>query len=209
MKLRDHPIFNRLRAKALRDGLDLLHTTLADSPLGERYWICGGALLGWAREGGLLAHDPDVDFHFWREDEELFLQAVELLVQVGFKRVFCWRNIAGEVSEYVLTYQSIKFEFFAAHRHNDNTRWYLYVGNVKQKIAAMELLRESPGCELESFEFLGKRWLKPKDHEAYLRTVYGDWRKPKPHFDVLTESPCVIRRTLLPGKQAWGGKIRK
>ena len=203
MKLRDHPIFSRLRAKTLRDGLDLLHTTLADSPLHGRYWVCGGALLGWAREGAMLAHDPDVDFHFWREDEELFLQAVERLVQVGFKRKCYWRNVAGEISEYTLTYKSLAFDFFIAHRHNDNTRWYLYVGSPSRNIPAAELLRESPGCELASFEFLGKRWLKPKDHKTYLAALYGDWRTPNSKFDALTQSPCNIRRTLLPGKQTW------
>lgn len=206
MKLSDQmhrPIFNHLCAKVLRDGLDLLHTTLADSPLHGRYWVCGGVLLGWAREGDLLAHDSDVDFHYWREDEELVLLAIKLLVQVGFKRKYIWRNLAGETTEYVLSYKSFTFEFFAAHQHNNNTRWYLYQGSVNRNIPLVELLREAPGCELEEFELCGKRWLKPKDHETYLRAVYGDWRTPNQNFDALTESPCNIRHTLLAGRQAW------
>ncbi len=207
MKIRELAIFNRLRHKYLLEGLHLLHDTLAASRLHNRYWICGGAVLGWAREGALLAHDPDVDFHFWQDDHVRFMQAAELLAQVGFKRKYCWRNIAGEITEYTMTYKSLAFDFFAAHKNRggQNTRWYLYVGSPSRNIPPMELLQETPGCELEPFEFYGKRWLKPKNHEAYLAALYGDWRSPNPNFDYLSDCPGIVRRTLLPGKHTWSG----
>jgi len=39
-----------------------LHDVLADTEISGRNWVWAAMLLGWAREGDLLAHDRDADF---------------------------------------------------------------------------------------------------------------------------------------------------
>ena len=162
------------RQKRLMEGAFKLHEVLQCSPLRGRHWICGGALLGWAREGSLLKHDPDIDFHFWEEDRESFLKGSEMLKQSGFKPEFCWRNTDNHITEYVLSYRHVRFEFFEATKVNGNTRWTAYGSNARRAIDGVQLLCETPGQELGEFEFLGKKWLKPQDHIKYLVSA----RKP-------------------------------
>ena len=202
IQLQNIPFFRR---KFLREGLRKLHDTLAATALHNRYWICGGAVLGYAREGRLLKHDTDVDFHFWREDTDCFLRAVSQLEQVGFKRYVAWVNLNGEITEYVLRYKCIKFEFFAAERVNGNTRWQAYgeTGTrrgAKEARRLMQLTCETPGCELAECEFLGRTWMKPADHEGYLTSLYGDWKTPDPAYHYMTDSKAVVKREPMPGK---------
>ena len=189
------------RHKRLVDGVFKLHEVLQCSPLRDRYWICGGALLGWAREGSLLKHDPDIDFHFWEEDREHFLKGSEMLKQSGFKPEFCWRNTDNHITEYVLSYRHIRFEFFEATKANGNTRWMAYGSNARRGIDGVQLLCETPGQELSEFEFLGKNWLKPKDHVKYLTALYGDWKTPNPDYSYIRDVRQLSRGHQCQGKR--------
>lgn len=94
-----------IRRKFMREGMHKLHDVLKNSPLHNRFWICGGALLGYAREGKILKHDTDIDFHFWREDRDKFEESAKLLISAGFKPEFRWRNRAGESTEHILSWK--------------------------------------------------------------------------------------------------------
>lgn len=200
MKLIDHPIIHR---RYLLEGLHKLHNVLSSSPLHNRYWVCGGMLLGYAREGRLLRHDPDVDFHFWHEDLDRFLQSAELLKVAGFTYAYRWNSNAGETTEYVLLYKRVRFEFFVAHRVDSNTRWYVYAEDVKRGVSTIEILQEVPGCTLDQFEFLGKTWLKPANHTEYLTAVYGAWQTPDRHWKFHHHSVATVSVTPRSGKQVW------
>src|SRR5689334_2771579 len=55
----------RRRTRNFEDDLRLLNDVLAATEFGPRYWVWGGMLLGWAREGRLIAHDiGDADFAY-------------------------------------------------------------------------------------------------------------------------------------------------
>ena len=200
MKLKNWPLeFPIIRQRIIIKGLRLLNDTLRNSPAHNHYWVCGGVLLGWARDGALIKHDTDVDFHYWHENTEKLNAGFDLLIAAGFKPSCRWRNIAGEITENVLTYKGIKFEFFSAHKVNGNTRCTVYTGNIRTGIPRMELICETPGCELDEFEFYGRTWLKPDNHEVYLKREYGNWKVPERHG----ESQSVISRKLLPGRVSW------
>src|SRR5688500_4973529 len=62
-----------MRGRLLRRNLRRLHDALEQTPLAGRYWLFGGMLLGWAREGRLLRHDyRDVDFGYEAADDDRF-----------------------------------------------------------------------------------------------------------------------------------------
>lgn len=204
MRFKRLPIINRIYRRRLISGMHLLHEVLSDSPLCDRYWLCGGALLGYARNGGLIAYDSDVDFHYWQDDKDKFLASVPMLEAAGFKRRYYCTNTEGEVTMYKLANKKgVGFDFFAAHKVDGNTRWWHYGRKILKKSTPTLALCETPGCELETFEFYGKQWLKPKNHEEYLGALYGDWRTPKPDYCWARDSKAIIQRIALSGKYSW------
>lgn len=203
MKINIGAVLPFMRRKLLIRGMHRLHDVLSQSPLHNKYWVAFGALLGWAREGALLKHDPDIDFLFWQEDLPLFLESVELLKRAGFKPSVCWSNCARQVTEYCLKYKGVQFEFFVANRANGNTRCTFYGGNISGGVPVSESIFETPGCGLDEFEFYGRTWQKPANHEQYLTAMYGDWKTPDKTYRPYCDSKAIISRTSLPGKQPW------
>jgi hypothetical protein len=51
-----------------------------------------------------------------------------------------------------------------------------------------------PEQETVPFSFLGRTWLKPKDHDLELRTVYGSWKVPDPSWSYLDTLDLEARR---------------
>lgn len=172
-----------------RRELQGLNDALAATPLAGSYWVWGGALLGWAREGQVLDHDTaDADFAVLSEDAHLIEQAVPALERAGYGRLWRFRNSSGQVTEYTFVRHGAKFEFFVlfpAGRPGLRT-YFVYDGGV-------ELESEISDQPLEPFEFVDRRWLKPRFHEQELREVYGDWQTPDPGWHN-SQSPCIVAR---------------
>lgn len=206
MKVDIGAILPMVRRKMLIRGMHKLHDALSQSPLHNKYWVAFGALLGWAREGGLLKHDPDIDFHFWKEDLPLFLESVELLKQAGFEPYICWGNCAGQITEYCFKYKGLRFEFFVAERANGNTRCTFFSDSAHAGVSSLEIVFETPGCELDEFEFHGRTWQKPANHEQYLTTMYNDWKTPNKNFNHQADCKAIISRTPIPGKRPYRSK---
>lgn len=209
MKINLGAVLPGFRRARLVEGMCKLHDVLADTPMHNKYWICGGALLGWAREGALLKHDPDVDFHFWREDLPIFLKSIPALQAAGFAPDSVWVNAKGRATEYRLKYKLCGFEFFEAVRAGKNTQCTFYGGNISKGAPVSEIIFETPGCELAEFEFYGRTWLKPADHEAYLRAQYGDWKTPDKKFESHRDSRAIVSSTPIAGKQPWPKRVPK
>ena len=179
-------------------SLHRFHDVMANTPLSDKYWVCGGMLLGYAREGQLIQNDNDFDFHYWRDDSEALQASLEILLKAGFKKCFRWVNNDGHATEYVLIYQEIKFEFFEATRHEDSIRWYCYHHRPPR-----QFLNEVPAYDLESFDFYEREWLKPVDQERYLESLYGDWKTPCPDYTFYIDSNAIIRRDRWRGGNQW------
>jgi phosphorylcholine metabolism protein LicD len=174
------------------------HDVMSQTPMAGKYWVCGGMLLGYAREGQLIKNDFDFDFHYWRDDTEALEETLEILLQSGFKKCFRWVNNEGHTTEYVLTYREIKFEFFEATRQDDRIRWYCYYHRPPR-----QFFNETPAYELEPFKFYDRDWLKPDDHEQYLESVYGDWKTPCSDYTYYIDSKAIIQRDCWTGGNQW------
>lgn len=172
-----------LFAHELREFNDALRVT----SLGGRYWLSGGLLLGWAREGRMLDHDTgDVDFWVLAEDAHLVEDAADALSRAGFRRLWLYRNSRGDVTEFTFMRHGAKFELFLLFPGSEQGKriYFLYEGET-------EFENEIADQQLESFEFLGRVWLKPRFHEAHLREIYGRWEVPDRSWSS-SDAPCVV-----------------
>lgn len=161
---------------------------LAATPLADRYWLWSGALLGWAREGRILAHDTaDVDFGYFAADGDLLRSSLPALEPAGFALYRVLRNNEGTLTGVVLIRSGIHFDFLAffpagASRH------------VYSVFEGFQIIEAVPAQELERFTFCRRRWLKAADHERELTALYGDWRTPRPDWDTVRDSPAIVSR---------------
>lgn len=184
----------RLRGWLLRRNLRRLNDVVAGTPLGGRYWIFSGVLLGWAREGRLLAHDfRDVDLAYDGADHDRFLAAVPAIVQAGFRPAFRYRSNDGTTTEHSFLRHGARFEFFRLTRQGDQYRYYVYGEDPDRDEGHVELVGALPAQPLEPIQFLGRTWLKPLDHEKELQVMYGDWRTPDPSWSFLHDQAIVER----------------
>ena len=177
----------RVRRAILTRNLRRLHDVLAATAFDGRYAVCGGMLLGWAREGGLLPDDLlDADFVFDAVDAPAFAAAVPMLARAGFRPTTRFRNNDGKPAEYRFERHGARFEFFVAWSVGKRIRYYMHAGGD-------ELVCERFRQPNAPFEFLGRRWLKPEDHERALADNYGDWRSPSSDWDCTKVQTMVVR----------------
>jgi hypothetical protein len=184
----------RRRARDFEDDLRLLNDVLAATDFGKRYWVWGGMLLGWAREGRLISHDiGDADFGYDAEDEGLLAAAEPALLAAGFRRWFSFWSNSGVRTEHIFIRRGNLYEFFRMESTEDGMRQYHLYGASDDRL--VEAVAKVPDHGLEPFEFLGRTWQKPVDHEEWFTLNYGDWRTPDADWNYLRDDGAVIERT--------------
>jgi hypothetical protein len=161
--------------------------------------VWGGLLLGWAREGRILAHDVvDADFALRSDQRDAFYEAVPALERAGFQRAFEYRNNAGNVTGHSFVRGAAKFDFaflFPGTSPGETVYFsYAEPPDPESPGAMLELEGAIPDQPLERFRFLGRDWLKPNDHDKLLTASYGDWLTPDPSWDPLEDDPSVLVR---------------
>ena len=186
----------------LVSGLRRLADTLQGTPLDGRYWIVGGLLLGWAREGRPLASDlEDADFAYLDEDHDLFLAAVPAIVRAGFTPAHRFSSADGRYVIHRFFRRGIKFEFFRLTPRADCWRYSMFESGKEPT----ELLAEVPAQMRVPFRFVGRTWRKVLDHELALRRIYGDWGTDRPWWKYTSDGAIVDRipMAILPYGWAW------
>jgi hypothetical protein len=185
--------FTRRRDQSFADhfvpALQDLHDVLASTEMNGRYWVWAGMLLGWAREGGLLAHDRDADFALLPGDVPLLMRAVPALRQAGFEPMMQYRNNEGRVTELVFHRHDTKFEFFVFEPLDGMLRYFVY-GWPPDNLVEVE--SRVPDQDLTQFEFLGRSWLRHVDFDLELSCMYGDWRTPRREWNYLKDDLAMV-----------------
>jgi hypothetical protein len=173
--------------------LRLVNDVLARTPMAGRYWIFGGALLGYVREGNLLLHDSvDADFAFLAEDLGRLEACLPRLVDAGFRPRYRYPGIEGDAFEWSLERGDAKVEFFRHDVVGDNFRYYTCGHRAwGEPSGHVYNVYEIPAQPLEEFRFLGRTWLRPRDPERQLTAMYGDWRTPNPGWDYM-RGPNIV-----------------
>lgn len=184
------PFLNRRQYGRFQRDLRRLHDVLETTPLAGRYWLRGGLLLGWAREGMVLAHDSkDADFGYLQVDRARLLEALPALLNAGFKPGNILRNNAGEATEYRVLRKGAQFEFFEMTEVEEEFEYFLYATDPPTQVRC-----RLPRHGLEVISFLDRQWCKPDRHEEQLDVMYGQWRIPDPEHNY-TNSGAAIERT--------------
>jgi hypothetical protein len=195
--------------EAFVESLRLLNDALAGSSLAGRYWVWGGLLIGWARDGAPLAHDVlDADFCVLAEHVPLLAAAAPALVAAGFEPALRFRANDGSETEYSFVRAGAKFEFFVLRR-SGGLLWYhdfsLGIHEGGPPTQAVAAIADQP---LEPFELVGRTWLKHADHEAELTAMYDDWRTPDPHWWYMDDRAIVGRTTWIHADDlGWAGSF--
>jgi hypothetical protein len=197
-----------LQRRALAGGLRRLADALRSAPLQGRYWVVGGLLLGWARDGRPLDSDlHDADFAYLDEDHDRFLASVPALVDAGFTPRHRFSSADGRYAEHRFARAGVRFDFFRMMRIGDRWRYSMFqVGDEPN-----ELVAEVPAQSHVGFRFLGRDWRKVLDHDLAFRTIYGDWRTDRPEWN-FTSDRAIIERipmAFLPYDWAWPHAIAR
>ena len=182
---------NRHFVRQFVPDLQRLHDVLEETELSGHYWIRAGVLLGWAREGTLLAHDRDADFGVLAEDLPRLMNAIPGLRQAGFQPLMRFRNNEGQVAELTFIRHGAKFEFFILEPIGDQLRYFVF-GWPPDHLVQIE--KRLPVQDLVPFDFLDRRWLRPDDFELELRSMYGDWRTPTRDWNYLRDARNEVDR---------------
>jgi hypothetical protein len=201
IKPRSQPTVHRLLHSLFESDLRRLNDTLTPSPLNGKYWVWGGLLLGWAREGQVLMHDDtDADFAVLDEDWETLERAVPLLERAGFRGHRRFRDPNGVVTELVVIRHGTRFEFFRMRRVGDLFHYSVYGDYLGEPVEAVQSV---PVDSFEPFSFLGRTWMKVEHHERELEYLYGEWQIPvkewsyiaPKHYDV-ERRPWVVKTSM-------------
>lgn len=181
----------------LEYGLKRLYDTLLGTPFHNKYWMNGGLLLGCVRHGGPLPHDTDADFSFWDSDQPQLFAGLRALQARGFRLLPGRHNNDGTQTKWALMLRGVKFEFYRMQCVGDKMRWISHL-----RKPPLEMVNEVPLHRLDELSLYGRTWLKPDDHETYLRSLYGDWRTPNPSYCYWKDSRAIVRR------YAWKEAVR-
>lgn len=150
-------------------------------------FLMSGTLLGFAREGGLLPHDKDIDLGIigWENQYEI----AEALINAGHFS-FDVSQLKGS-QRFLVTAFDLRngnaVDFFLFHDKKD----YLLHG-INFDMGFVQNFKFSK-FELEEVDFLGEKFFVPNDIDLNLTENYGDWRIPATSYIVVVESPAILR----------------
>lgn len=158
-------------------------------------WICGGVLLGYARHGALLEHDTDIDFHYWKKDSNATIKFInDLTSKKNFSYSKNYKNNDGQITQHVIKYKKTTIDFFMAEEIDDKIEWYSYTTKHWNR-PSRQFLNQAPYMGLEKFNFYGHKALKPRNHEIYLESLYGDWKTPQKDYTYYIDSKAIISKS--------------
>jgi len=202
------PAAGMLRRRVLADGLRRLADALRGTPLAGRFWVVGGLLLGWARQGGPLHSDlEDADFAYLDQDHDRFLDSVAALVRAGFRPRHRFSSAGGRYVEHRFRRGGVQYDFFRLAPAGDRFRYSMFV----QGEEPAELVAEVPAQERVPFRLVDRDWLKVADHDLALRSIYGDWRTDRPDWSFVKDRAIVERipMSLLPIEWNWPNAVAR
>lgn len=180
----------RFGRRFVRD-LQRLNDVLATTELADRYWVWAGMLLGWAREGHLLAHDRDADFAMLPEDLPRLRRAVPALRSAGFQPLGEFRSNSGHVVMLTFRCHFTQFEFYVFEQVDEEYKYFVFDGNSNPPL---EVEARIPVDTTVAFDFLERTWLRHENYERELEAMYGDWRTPKKDWNYLNDDEAAVAK---------------
>jgi hypothetical protein len=182
------PKFNLEQAE---DAFRSIVSALDETPMKGRYWLCGGGVLGYARCGGFISHDNDLDFHYWVEDETLLEKVMRDLGVLRFEHVVTCISNDGRPIVHKFCHKGIFIDFFPCWRENGFIYWMSSISRHRSR-PARQFLNRVPDQQMKEVEFLGVPVSMPEDIDQYLTSLYGDWRTPMSDYCYWIDSKAIV-----------------
>ena len=153
---------------------------------GTPVFLVSGTLLGYVREGELLAHDKDIDVGI-----------------VGWENQYNLCMALQETGLFTVSTQHLKGQdtFYIPIKHNDTGMWidvFVYHPQGKHWVTGVDFFfgyRQTfafTPFELQEIEFLGVKMQAPANAELNLTENYGNWRVPDAAYLSHLESPSTM-----------------
>lgn len=173
---------------AARHALQDLHAAL--EPHGIQPFLVSGTLLGYARQGGFLAHDKDIDLGLFSDDQGLSaLQALHASGRFGIKaqgldlcnthNVCIWHRDTG-----------IAIDLFLYRQESTEAGPRLVTG-LRNDLGYLQTFAFRP-FTLQRIRFLDIDTWAPSDIAANLEDNFGAWHTPDPGYLSHLESPSCV-----------------
>jgi hypothetical protein len=153
---------------------------------GTPVFLVSGTLLGYVREGQLLAHDKDIDVGI-----------------VGWENQYNLCMALQETGLFTVSTQHLKGKdtFYIPIKHNDTGMWidvFVYHPQGSHWVTGVDFFfgyRQTfafTPFELQEIEFLGVKMQAPANAELNLTENYGNWRVPDASYLSHLESPSTM-----------------
>jgi tetratricopeptide (TPR) repeat protein len=153
---------------------------------GTPVFLVSGTLLGYVREGQLLAHDKDIDVGI-----------------VGWENQYNLCMALQETGLFTVSAQHLKGKdtFYIPIKHNATGMWidvFVYHPQGKHWVTGVDFFfgyRQTfafTPFELQDIEFLGVTMQAPANAELNLTENYGNWRVPDAAYLSHLESPSTM-----------------
>lgn len=164
----------------------LLDLQAALAPLGHKPFLVSGTLLGYAREGKLLAHDKDIDVGIigWEGQFDI----IDTLLKTGLFGVD-FTHVNGRHAYHLAVKHNpsgVNIDIFIYHPEDG-----MLVTGVESYFGYLQKFAFSPFA-IKSAQFLGIDFYVPDDVEKKLAENFGDWRKSDPGYISHLESPATV-----------------
>jgi len=169
------------------------------------FWMYGGALLGYVRDGDLIPWDKDIDLFVWTHDYKNVLELKEEIKKLGFKisirekcMMLCWEDKNITVAHYDMLREYAVLEKLCTRNkfgnlvyygllckavERDMTYTYLFLRWLLLKLGGCYLVQQTVPVhfylDLKEIDFFGIKLKVPADTEKYFDWTFGSqWRKP-------------------------------
>lgn len=155
-------------------------------PVGKKAFLVSGTLLGFHREGGLLAHDKDIDVGIigWEDQYEV----VNALLQSG-QFGMDLRRLHGRKTYHIPVRHigtGVCIDIFVYHEEGGKL-----VTGVQSDFGYLQKFAFTP-FGLHKTGFLGIEFYVPDDIERNLAENFGNWRQSDPDYISHLQSPSTV-----------------
>ena len=179
---------SRKRAALKNEGQAL--TRLIEQTLsGENveFFVNFGSLLGLVRAGEFMAHDCDVDYGIFINEDFTWADLENVLGKQGFVKIkqFTYQDV---ITEQTYRLGDLTVDFFGTERDAEHSyiniyfrkEGYIYHSSQEYHVSRLNMY---PISGIQEMDFGGTIHHVPNEPEAFLASVYGDdWRIPNPDW---------------------------
>lgn len=214
---------SRLSNNKFKDDM-LAHARIVVDILNEHgihFWMYGGALLGYVRDGDLISWDTDIDLFVWMKDYPKILASKKEFEKKGFRFLqketsvgLYWRKKEITIARYKLEGEiaTIRDRLITKNKLGNLLYFGLLLRTIQLNLKRTQrflrwLLLKFNCCysvtqivpahfylKLKKIDFYGLKLNVPAETEEYLEYTFGkEWRTPQKDFKYNPEYIFVVQ----------------